>query len=33
MLTGLFGSLLSSLLPLLIQILITAMFGGTGTTS
>jgi hypothetical protein len=33
MFTGLLGSLMSSLLPILVQLLIAAMFGGTGTTN
>lgn len=33
MFTGLLGSLMSSIIPLLFQMLIAAMFGGTGTTN
>jgi|CXWL01.1.fsa_nt_gi hypothetical protein len=33
MLTGLFSSLLSSFLPLLIQMIITVLFGGSGSNS
>ena len=33
MFTGMLGSLLSSFLPLLIQMIIAALFGGTGSTA
>lgn len=33
MFTGLLNSLLSSLIPLLFQLILAAMFGGTGTTN
>lgn len=33
MFTGLLGQLLNSLIPILVQMIIAAMFGGVGTTN